>query len=100
MAKSKPFVMPPHQIADCQYLDGSVLVEWQDCPKEGTEAAVVGRYGSLEAALKKNPTAQPVCPACRPIFVKNTGECLHESGCNREGFSPSCIPLGEEPLPY
>lgn len=98
MSRSKPFVMPPHQIADCRFLDGSVLVEWQDHPQEDTEAAVIGRYLSLEDALKCNPDAQPVCPACRPVLVKNTGECRHEPCCNREGFDPTCIETKD--LPY
>ena len=96
--RSKPFVMPPHQIADCRFLDGSVLVEWQDRPDEGEESAVIGRYISLAEAIKCNPDAQPVCPACRPQLVVNTDETLHEPSCNREGFNPSC--LQSEDLPY
>jgi hypothetical protein len=90
------FVMLPHQIADCQFVDDSVRVEWQDCVQEGTEAAVIGCYTSLEEALMCNPDAQPVCPACRPQLVHNTGETLHEPSCNREGFDFTCLGVTDD----
>ena len=78
----------PYKIVDCQFLDGSVSVEWQSHPDEGQPEGVVGTFASLGAALEAHPDAAPVCPGCEPGRPDERGQATHAEGCTaRDLFS-------------
>ena len=72
-----------HQVADCQFQDGSVSVLWQGCEVEGTAEAEVGCYKTLGEALRVNPLATPVCFDfdCEPWLACDGIGTQHREGC-------------------
>lgn len=72
----------PYKVADCQFRDGSVSVEWQSHPDEGTPKAVLGCYASLREARAEHPDAATVCPDCDvEQSPNNHGFAVHREGC-------------------
>jgi hypothetical protein len=70
-----------HIVADCQFQDGSVMLEWQGVEGEGTTEADVGAYRTLGEALAAHPSAYPVCFDCHPALAKNGQDTRHMPGC-------------------
>jgi hypothetical protein len=74
-----------HQVADCQFQDGSVVVSWQGFNKVHplvSEGEELGAYKTLGEALKAYPLALPVCFDCDPSLAENGQDTQHEKDCS------------------
>jgi len=83
-----------HQVADCQFQDGSVVVSWQGVEGEGTAEADVGAYKTLGDALLANPLALPVCFDCDPwladdgVSTEHREECMFKTDGCKSALNP------------
>lgn len=72
-----------YKVADCQYADGSVEVEWEG-------GKMLGYYPNLQAALNAHPEATLACPGCFVEGPDTVGNAIHSLSCEIPGQLETC----------